>query len=44
LIPVSSDHFIDRSYWEEVKIERDGSGNPATLIYDHFQGRVAKPE
>jgi CubicO group peptidase (beta-lactamase class C family) len=42
LIPVSPDHFIDRSYWEEVKIERDASGNPSALVYDRFQGRPAK--
>jgi hypothetical protein len=38
LLPVGSDHFIDRSYWTEVKIERDASGKPAALIYDQFRG------
>ena len=42
LIPVSPDHFIDRSYWEEVKIERDAMGNLSALLYDRFQGRLTK--
>jgi hypothetical protein len=40
LIPLGRDHFVDRSYWEEVKIERDASGHPYTLVYDHFEGRA----
>ena len=44
LIPVSADHFVDRSYWEDVKIERDASGKPSALIYDRFQGKAMKPE
>jgi CubicO group peptidase (beta-lactamase class C family) len=44
LIPVSADHFVDRSYWEDVKIERDASGKPYALMYDRFQGNAAKPE
>jgi CubicO group peptidase (beta-lactamase class C family) len=38
LIPLGPDHFIDRSYWEEVRIDRDASGKPTALIYDHFHG------
>lgn len=38
LIPVGRDQFIDRSYWQQVKIERDGSGKPSVLRYDRFQG------
>ena len=41
LIPLGRDYFVDRSYWVEVKIERDASGHPNTLVYDHFQGRAA---
>ena len=44
LIPVSADHFVDRSYWEDVKIERDASGKPSALSYDRFQGKAMKPE
>jgi D-alanyl-D-alanine carboxypeptidase len=44
LIPLGRDHFVDRSYWEEVKIERDASGHPNTLVYGHFQGRAASPQ
>ena len=44
LIPISADHFIDRSYWEDVRIERDASGRPATLLYGRFSGTVATPE
>jgi CubicO group peptidase (beta-lactamase class C family) len=46
LVPVEPDIFIDRSYWQEVKIERDGRGNPIRLVYDGFEGlpaRSAKP-
>jgi len=38
LLPVGRDRFIDRSYWTELKIERDPSGKPAALIYDQFRG------
>jgi CubicO group peptidase (beta-lactamase class C family) len=41
LIPVDRDRFIDRSYWEEVRIERDGSGRPAALVYDRFKGTAS---
>jgi len=41
LIPLGGDHFIDRSYWMEVKIERDPSGKPAALVYDRFRGTVS---
>jgi CubicO group peptidase (beta-lactamase class C family) len=41
LIPVGLDHFVDRSYWEEATIERDVSAHPNTLVYGHFQGKVA---
>jgi CubicO group peptidase (beta-lactamase class C family) len=44
LIPLSVDRFVDRSYWQDVKIERDASGKPSALIYDHFRGKAAKPE
>lgn len=43
LIPLSRDHFVDRSYWTDVKVERDASGNPVILSYDHFQGKAASP-
>lgn len=38
LIPVDRDRFIDRSYWEPVRVERDASGHAVALIYDHFKG------
>jgi D-alanyl-D-alanine carboxypeptidase len=40
LIPVAENAFIDRSYWVEVKLERDTEGRPVTLVFDHFQGKV----
>ena len=40
LIPLSRDHFIDRSYWADVAIERDASGHPALLSYDRFHGKA----
>ncbi len=41
LIPMERDHFIDRSYWADVKIKRDASGHPAGLLYDHYEGTVS---
>lgn len=43
LIPLARDHFVDRSYWEQIKIERDASGRPVTLVYGHFEGRAPSP-
>jgi CubicO group peptidase (beta-lactamase class C family) len=39
LISLERDHFIDRSYWQDVKIERHAFGLPTRLIYDHFEGK-----
>jgi D-alanyl-D-alanine carboxypeptidase len=44
LIPVAKDHFVDRAYWEEVVIQRDSSGNPDSLHYGEFRGRVIGKE
>ena len=44
LISVDRDRFVDRSYWEEVKIGRDPSGLATTLVYGHFQGTRTSPE
>ena len=41
LIPVARDQFVDRSYWEQVRIERDSAGKPASLAYGSFRGRAA---
>jgi CubicO group peptidase (beta-lactamase class C family) len=38
LIPVGDDRFIDRSYWEDVTILRDRSGEAAALLYGSFRG------
>ena len=38
LIPVARDQFVDRAYWEPVKVERDAEGNPAGLAYGNFHG------
>lgn len=43
LIPIGPDRFMDRSYWEEVKIERGKDGNPETLLYGHFRGSALRP-
>ncbi len=40
LIPQGPDHFVDRSYWVDVRIERDSSGNPVLLSYGGFRGPV----
>jgi CubicO group peptidase (beta-lactamase class C family) len=38
LLPLDRDRFIDRSYWQEVRIERDSVGKPNALVYDRFRG------
>jgi CubicO group peptidase (beta-lactamase class C family) len=43
LIPQSPDHFIDRSYWEPVTLERDPAAHPSVLVYDRFHGTVVRP-
>jgi CubicO group peptidase (beta-lactamase class C family) len=40
LIPLKRDHYVDRAYWEEVRIERDAVGLPITVVYDHFRGNA----
>jgi len=40
LIPLDPDHFVDRAYWEEVRIERDPSGNPSSIVYSDFRGKA----
>jgi hypothetical protein len=34
---LGKDQFIDRSYGEDVRIKRDGSGKPIVLVYDRFK-------
>jgi hypothetical protein len=42
LIPLGPDHFLDRSYWVDVKLDRDVSGHPVVLSYDRFQGKAVR--
>jgi D-alanyl-D-alanine carboxypeptidase len=44
LIPLGRDRFMDRSYWEEISMERDTSGALKTLVYGHFRGEVSHPK
>jgi D-alanyl-D-alanine carboxypeptidase len=44
LIPVGRDHFVDRSYWEHVKIGRDGKGHAMVLDYGSFRGSAIHTE
>jgi CubicO group peptidase (beta-lactamase class C family) len=39
LIPVSKDHFVDRSYWEPVSIQRSADLQVESVMYDRFVGR-----
>lgn len=41
LILLGRDHYVDRSYWEEIKIERDTAGFPVAIVYDRFKGNAA---
>jgi CubicO group peptidase (beta-lactamase class C family) len=43
LIPMGNDRFMDRSYWEEVKIERNPAGQPIALLYGKFRGNTVAP-
>ncbi len=38
LIPLERDRFVDRSYWEEIRVERDAAGSPRSILYGHFRG------
>ena len=44
LISVEPDHFVDRTYWEQVRIGRDPEERAATLVYGHFQGAETSPK
>jgi CubicO group peptidase (beta-lactamase class C family) len=41
LLPVERDHFLDRLYWQDVRIERDSAGEPIALVYDRFRGSTS---
>ena len=38
LIPTSTDHYVDRSYWMPVEVVRDPGGHVAQLRYGKFVG------
>lgn len=38
LIPIGADEWVDRSYWQQVRLNRDPSGVPVALYYDRFRG------
>jgi len=38
LVPIGTDEWVDRSYWEVVRLDRDPHGVPAALYYDRFRG------
>lgn len=40
LISLGRDHFVDRSYWEQVNLERDAIGRPVVLVYGNFRGTI----
>ena len=40
LIPLKPDRFVDRSYWEEIYVERDATGSPQSILYGHFRGMI----
>jgi hypothetical protein len=42
LLPIEPDHFIDRSYWQNVTIERDHAGETRALVYDRFRGTASR--
>jgi CubicO group peptidase (beta-lactamase class C family) len=40
LIPIAADEWVDRSYWEHVRLSRDPAGMPIALCYDRFRGEL----
>jgi CubicO group peptidase (beta-lactamase class C family) len=38
LIPVGPDRFVDRAYWQDVVLQRDGQGRLTGMTYDRFTG------
>ena len=44
LIPLEPDHFVDRSYWEEVKLERDADGRQTAITYGRFRGTAVRTQ
>jgi len=38
LIPLETDRFVDRAYWERVSVERDETGKATALAYGQFRG------
>jgi D-alanyl-D-alanine carboxypeptidase len=44
LIPLDPDHFVDRSYWEEVKLERGADRQPIAVTYGHFRGNAVQTQ
>lgn len=44
LLPVERDRFVDRLYWQDVRIERDRAGKPIALVYDRFRGTASSLE
>ena len=40
LIPLGRDTYVDRSYWQDVHIDRDTGGQPIALRYGEFRGEV----
>jgi CubicO group peptidase (beta-lactamase class C family) len=41
LLPVEPDRFVDRLYWQDVRIERDPAGKAVALVYDRFRGTAS---
>jgi len=42
LIPVGTDEWVDRAYWETVRLDRDAKGVPVALRYDRFKGDLVR--
>ena len=42
LIPLSTDHYLDRAYWMPVEVVRDENGRASSLKYGNFTGEAVK--
>jgi CubicO group peptidase (beta-lactamase class C family) len=42
LLPVGKDQFVDRTYWEQIQLERDTKGQLTGLAYGSFHGRAVR--
>ena len=43
IIPLDTDHLLDRAFWEPIGISRDSAGRATGMTYDRFIGTRVAP-